>query len=291
MRGGGSVLMVKAYSLGSEKSYPKRPDIPTWQLQVNGDSSEKNEPFKKWLQYQITAKKITNQRQNTCWLLVLNLSIFQCLGFPAARFAAWNRVVNWNDMKLQLASVSGETKEVEIQDGLIGELTGSLVCLIDPGDDPNFFRTISNYWKAEETGSTGAGVYPHFFLFENLFLHSADRKKQTQPANVGRSKQKWESWLIHVEDYSSHHGSVEIELSLCYSKHSFFFQPTKSEFLWSFFRAGNGEHGSLPKTRKKTPLPFSTQRDFVLRKVSFVQRAFFQFFLKSRVFFLSMDNF
>lgn len=27
--GGGSVLMVKAYSLGSEKSYPKRPDIST----------------------------------------------------------------------------------------------------------------------------------------------------------------------------------------------------------------------------------------------------------------------
>jgi len=49
-------------------------------------------------------------------------------------------------MKLQLASVSGETKEVEIQDGLIGELTGSLVCLTDPGDDdPNFFRIISNY--------------------------------------------------------------------------------------------------------------------------------------------------
>ena len=40
-------------------------------------------------------------------------------------------------MKIQLASVSGETKEVEIQDGLIGELTGSLVCLTDPGgDDP-----------------------------------------------------------------------------------------------------------------------------------------------------------
>lgn len=99
--------------------------------------------------------------------------------------------------------------------------------------------------------------------------------------------------MIYVEDYSSHHGSVEIELSLCYSKHSFFFQPTKSEVFWLFFGAGNGEHGSLPKTRKKTPLPFSTQRDFVLRKVSFVQRAFFcffffSFFLKSRVFFFSV---
>ena len=32
-------------------------------------------------------------------------------------------------MKIQLASVSGETKEVEIQNGLIEELTGNLVCL------------------------------------------------------------------------------------------------------------------------------------------------------------------
>lgn len=132
--------MVKAYSLGSEKSYPKRPDIFTWQLQVNGDSSEKkHDPFTKWA---ISNCSQENHKSKTkhmlavgCWTFPLfNASDSQRL---EAALQLWSfDEENWQ-MKIQLASVSGETKEVEIQDGLTGELTGSLVCL----------KWLGNKWK------------------------------------------------------------------------------------------------------------------------------------------------